>query len=87
MHRAALRKILQRPKILSPAKPRQLTVVATDRMYLNAVAVPPTEASTSLGARVEHILVNEPGSLSEVVASALNLPQVGSYSVCCVSMS
>ncbi len=50
----------------------------TDPTYLQAVAVPPTELSATLGGRVEHILVNEPGVLSEVVACALDLPQVRS---------
>ncbi|BDA46168.1 probable mitochondrial RNA pseudouridine synthase Rpusd4 [Coccomyxa sp. Obi] len=45
------------------------------RMYLHAVAVPPTQYSASLGPRVEHILVSDPGRLSEVIATALNLPQ------------
>lgn len=47
-----------------------------DRMYLHAVAVPPTDKSATLGARVEHILVDNPGRVSEVIAGALGFPEV-----------
>jgi hypothetical protein len=40
---------------------------------LQAVAVPPIERN--LGPRVEHIYVSTPGTLSEVIATALQLPQ------------
>ncbi len=51
------------------------------RMYLHAVAIPPTLHSASLGPRVEHILVGDPGRLSEVIANTLSLPQARSNTV------
>ena len=44
---------------------------ATHNMH--ALDIPPTQ---NLSARVEHILVDEPGTLSQVIAKALVLPQV-----------
>lgn len=74
---------LGRSKILVLPRFKQMAVEASSctveqseaRMYLRAVAVPPTQHSASLGPRVEHILVSDPGRLSEVIATALKLPQ------------
>lgn len=38
------------------------------------IAMPPEEKQ--LGARVEHIMVDKPGMVSQLVAEALDLPQV-----------
>ena len=40
---------------------------------MRALDIPPT---VLLGARVEHILVEEPGLLSQTIADVLSLPQV-----------
>lgn len=44
-----------------------------DSINLHALDIPPT---VSLSARVEHILVKEPGLLTHIIAAELSLPQV-----------
>ena len=44
---------------------------------IDAVAIPPTEATMNLTALVEHILVKQQGHLSEVIAEELDVTRVG----------
>ena len=55
----------EKPKAIRPA------------VSIDAVAIPPTEATMKLTALVEHILVKQQGHLSEVIAEELNITRVG----------
>lgn len=44
-------------------------------LYWHAISIPPNEMSVKLGARVEHILVDKRGRLSETIERHLKLPQ------------
>jgi hypothetical protein len=45
-------------------------------LYWHAVSIPPSDQSTRLGARVEHILTMKAGRLSEIIAEQLAVEQV-----------
>ena len=56
-----------------------MTTAAHQFDVTRALDIPPT---VHLGARVEHILVDEPGLLSQTIADALSLPQVWESHAC-----